>query len=269
VKRRMTRMGAVLVLVWAAIGNAPASRAQPLSAASQPASPLAFEVASVKPSKPGARGGGIRPLPGGQSYVATNVPVRLIIRLMYYLSESQLTGGPAWLNTELYDVEARAEHPSNVDQLHQMFQTLLTERFKLRFHRETRELPAFVLSVDKGSKLKLNSTPEPFEIPIKGSGRGGVVGQRVPMTYFAWFLSQQVGRPVVDRTGLDQHYDFTLQWTPEPPPSASAEAREPLPSADGPTIFTALREQLGLKLQSEKAPVEVFVIDSAERPLEN
>jgi uncharacterized protein (TIGR03435 family) len=261
----MTRVAAVLGLVAAGLSTAPQTRGQ-----SQPASPLAFEVASVKPSKPGARGGGIRPLPGGQSYVATNVPVRLIIRLMYYLSESQLTGGPAWLNTELYDVEARAEHPSNVDQLHQMFQTLLAERFKLRFHRETRELPAFVLSVDKsGSKLKLNSTPEPFEIPIKGSGRGGVVGQRVPMTYFAWFLSQQVGRPVVDRTGLGQHYDFTLQWTPEPLPSASAEAREPLPSADGPTIFTALREQLGLKLQSEKAPVEVFVIDSAERPLEN
>jgi uncharacterized protein (TIGR03435 family) len=151
-----------------------------------------------------------------------------------------------------------------------MFQTLLADRFKLRFHRETKELPAFVLSVDKsGSKLKLNSSPEPFEIPINFAGRGSVTGQRVPMTYFAWFLSQQLGRPVVDRTGLDQHYDFTLQWTPEPPLSGSSEAREPLPASDGPTIFTALREQLGLKLQSEKAPVEIFVIDSAERPAAN
>ena len=101
--------------------------------------PLAFEVASVKPSKPGERGGGIRPLPGGQTYVATNVPLRLMIKLMYKITDSQR------INTDLYDIQAKADRPSNLDDLHVMFQTRLADRFKLEFHRETRELPAFVL----------------------------------------------------------------------------------------------------------------------------
>jgi len=229
------------------------------------AQPLAFEVATVKPSKPDARGGGIKPLPGGQTYIATNVPLRLMMKLMYKITDSQIIGGPEWMNTALYDVEGKAERPSNVDQLHEMFQTLLAERFKLQFHREKRELPAFVLTVDKsGSKLKLNTSAENFDIPIKPAGRGRAAGERVPMNYFTWFLAQQLNRPVVDQTGLDRFYDFNLEWAPELPPGVNGA--EPPPSADGPTIFTAIREQLGLKLESKKAPVETFVIDRVERP---
>ena len=97
-----------------------------------PAPRLEFEVASIKPSKPGTQGGGIKPLPGGQTYVATGVPVRVMILLMYHLNVSQLSGGPDWLTTDLYDVDAKADGPHTVDELHTMFQHLLEDRFKLR-----------------------------------------------------------------------------------------------------------------------------------------
>jgi uncharacterized protein (TIGR03435 family) len=229
--------------------------------------PLAFEVASVKPSTPGGRGGGIRPMPGGQTYIATNVPLRLMIKVMYRINDSQIVGGADWMDTDLWDVDAKAERPSSVDQLHEMFQTLFAERFKLRFHRERKELAAYILSVDKsGSRLKVSDSKEPFDVPIKpGVQPGKNVGTRVPMEYLCFFLAQLLNVPVVDQTGLDGFYDFTLEL-PAPAPSLTPG---PAPAADGPDIFTALRQQLGLKLESRKAPVEVFVIDHVERPSNN
>jgi len=228
---------------------------------------LAFEVVSVKPSAPGGRGGGIRPMPGGQTYIATNVPLRLMIKVMYRINDSQIVGGTDWMDTDLWDVDAKAERPSSVDQLHEMFQTLLAERFKLQFHRERKEIAAYVLSVDKsGSKLKLSDSKEPFDIPIKPSNRPGKsVGTRVPMEYLCFYLAQLLNVPVVDQTRLDGFYDFTLEL----PAPAPLLAPGPAPAADGPDLFTAIRQQLGLKLESRKAPVEVFIIDHVERPTNN
>jgi uncharacterized protein (TIGR03435 family) len=233
---------------------------------------LEFDVASVKPSKPGAEGGGIKPLPGGQTYVATNVPVKLMIKLMYHLNDREISGGPGWLDTDLYDVEAKADSPHNIDELHVMFQNLIVDRFKLQFHKETRILPAYELVVDKsGAKLTENKSPEHFDIPIRGTGRGKFQATHCSMSYFAWILSQMLDRPVLDETGLVQFYDFKLEWTPEPPPDlgARADAGANLPPTNGPDIFTALREQLGLKLDSHKGPVGVMIIDHVERPSEN
>jgi uncharacterized protein (TIGR03435 family) len=229
--------------------------------------PLAFEVASVKPSTPGGRAGGIRPMPGGQTYIATNVPLRLMIKVMYRINDSQIVGGTDWMDTDLWDVEAKAERPSSVDQLHEMFQTLFAERFKLRFHRERKEIAAYVLSVDKsGSKLKVSDSKEPFDIPIKPGDRPGKsVGTRVPMEYLCFYFAQLLNVPVVDQTGLDGFYDFTLEL-PAPAPLLTPG---PAPAADGPDLFTAIRQQLGLKLESRRAPVEVFVIDHVERPTNN
>jgi len=242
-----------------------------MMAASQtpPAKEPAFEVASIKPSKPGTTGGGIRPLPGGQTYIASNVSVRLMIKLMYKITDTQIVGAPSWIDTERWDVEAKATHPATLDQLHEMFQNLLADRFKLRFHRESREMRAYVLSVDKGgSKLKLSQAQEPFDIPIKPTGPGKMIGTRVPMSYLCWVLSQFLDTPVVDMTGLEQFYDFMLEWTPPPPPGTGGPQRGE-PSTEGPSIFTALREDLGLKLESGKAAAEVFVIDHVDRPSEN
>lgn len=153
--------------------------------------PLSFEVASIKPYKPGDLDvGGIRPMPGGQAYVAGGVPVRLMIKLMYEITDSQIIGEPNWINTELWDVVAKAARPSTRDQLHEMFQTLLVDRFKLQFHRETGEMRAYVLSVDKsGSKLKLNEAQDTFDFPIKPSEPGKQTGTHVSMSYLCWVLS--------------------------------------------------------------------------------
>ena len=233
----------------------------------QAPSPLAFEVASIKPSEPGATGGGIRPLLGGRTYIARNVPVRLMIKLMYKITDSQISGGPDWMNAALFDIEARAPRASNIDDLHEMFKNLLAERFGLRFHNETRELPLFALTVDKsGSRMKISESNKEFEIPIQPVARGKITGERVPMPYFAWFLSQQLNQPVVDKTGLDRFYDFQLEWRPEAPVGVDAPSGD---TSDAPDFFTALRQELGLKLEKQKGPVQVMMIDHLDKPSAN
>jgi uncharacterized protein (TIGR03435 family) len=243
-----------------------------LSAQNKPAR-LTFEVASIKPSDPSTPGGGIKALPGGQEYRAQRVPVLLIVSLMYKVPMRQITGGPGWLATDLWDIQAKADRSYNLDDLHTMFQNLLTDEFKLRFHKENREGSVYALVQDKsGSKMKANTSEQDFKIPLDAGPDGAVVGTRVPMPYFAWWLGQQVvqrdGRPVIDRTGLAGNYDFTLSFAPDLPPNVP---RENLPPGllDRPTIFDALRQQLGLKLEPGKGPVEFYVIDGAEKPSAN
>ena len=243
----------------------------------QPApKPLAFDVAMIKPTAPEVRGGAIKPMPSGQGYMAQGIPLKLMIRLMYTITDSQVVGGPDWINTDRWDVQAKADGSYNVDQLHQMFQALMADRFELKFHREKRDLPAYELVLDKpgdrGSKMTANDSDNHFDIPILPAGRNKVQGSRVPMAYLAWWLSQQLNRPVLDKTGLDKFYDFTLEWAPDPQPPDGTRppgAEAPAPPPDGPTMFTALREQLGLRLESRRSSVEVFVIDHAARPAEN
>ena len=237
---------------------------------------LTFEVASIKPAKPDMRQGGfIQPLPGGQTYRAENAPLRLMIKLMYKINDQQIVGGPDWMNTDLWDVEAKAEHATTLDNLHIMFQNMLVDRFQLKFHKETKELPAFVLTLDKhGSKLKANDSPEPWDIPIQPAGPRKIKGTRVPMTYFCWWISQLLNEPVVNQTGLNGNYDFTLELPPPPdaPPPAPGEPDQRLmmsPSDMSPDLFAAMKEQLGIVVEKRKAPVEVFVIDHVEKPGEN
>jgi uncharacterized protein (TIGR03435 family) len=233
---------------------------------------LTFEVASIKLAKPGTRGGGIKALPGGQEYTAQNVPVKLIISLLYRVPARQIQGGPAWFETDGYDIEAKADHSYNLDDLHVMFQNLLADEFHLKFHKETHEGPVYALMVDRStSKMKLNESAQDFKIPITRSQDGTAIGIRVPMSYFCWWLGQALQRderPVIDRTGLDKNYDFTLAFAPELPPDFP---RENLPPGirDSPTIFEALKQQLGLKLEPQKGPIEYYVIDRVERPAAN
>jgi uncharacterized protein (TIGR03435 family) len=239
---------------------------------------LAFEVTSIKPFKPPIGGGpiqgGIKAMPGGQEYQARGVPVMLMISLMYKVPPNQLTGGPDWLTTDRWDVDAKADRPGyNIDDLHTMYQNLLADEFKLKFHSETRQGNVYALLLDKsGSKMKVNEKPEDFEIPIKGGGPNGVSGTRVPMKYLAWWLGQQLqrtdGRPVIDRTQLTGFYDFNLMFRPELPPGVPTDQIPP-EIMDRPTIFEALRAQLGLRLEQQKGPVEYLVIDHAEKPAEN
>ena len=243
--------------------------------------PLAFEVASIKPSMAGTRGSGIRPKPGGQGYIAANVSVSSMMQVMYRITASQIVGGPTWMSSDVWDVEANADHAGNTtDQLHEMFQTLLADRFELRFHREKKDMGAYVLNVDRsGSKLKVSESKDPYDIPIKpGDQPFKSVGTRVPISYLCFYLSQTLRVPVVDQTGLNGFYDFTLEWMPQidlPPPGPNipdqitVESQTKVVDAIQSAMISALRAQLGLKLESRKAPVEVFVIDHVERPSEN
>ncbi len=189
---------------------------------------LTFELASVRPGKPIDFGIGLpRPMPGGQSYVATNAPLMVMVMTAYRITDSQILGAPKWMIFDPWDIEARAEHPSTREQLQEMFQTLLADRFKLRFHRETKEAAAYVLSVDKsGSKLKVSDIKDPSDTPINPGDRPGVrVATGVSMSYLCWYLNFNFDAPIVNKTGLDGYYDFTLDLTapaafpqkPEPP----------------------------------------------------
>jgi uncharacterized protein (TIGR03435 family) len=264
-----------------------------------------FEVASVKPNKTGDNRVSIMGSPGGR-YVATGVSLRLLMGNAYRVRDFQIIGGPDWMASDRWDIEARAEEgsitpqagprdPNVPDPMSLRMQSLLEDRFQLKFHRETRELPVYELTVAKsGSKVKLAEDQTPIRPPERGTApppappRGGglsrgsmrmgfgdleAVGIQFPN--FVNFLSQQVGRAIVDKTGLSNgFYDIKLKWTPEFSPSgplapAPGGPQLPPPDPSGASIFTALQEQLGLRLESTRGPVEVLVIDSVQRPVEN
>jgi uncharacterized protein (TIGR03435 family) len=225
-----------------------------LPAFSQPR--LEFDVAAIKRSDPSHVGAQTYFAPGGK-FVALTAPLKSLVCFAYRLREHQVAGGPAWFESEPFDVTAKADEHASYDQLRTMVQSLLADRFQLKFHRETKEQPIYALVVAKnGPKFQ----------EVKAAGRGvGIGGQGrlnangADMATFASALSGKLGRSVVDRTGLKGFYDFLLTWTPD-----EAQADTP-----GPSLFTAIQEQLGLKLESTKGPVEVLVVDRAERPSEN
>ncbi len=237
---------------------------------------LRFDVASFKPSEAQGPAGGIRPAPGGQRYQATNCPIRLMIQVAYRVKAEQIAGAPAWFDTERYDMEAKAEKQSTTEELHVMLMNLLVDRLHLKFHREKKEMAVYALTVDKGGpKLTAHEASNAGEPWID-------VGQAIPlhitmkatfspMDYFAFRLSQLMDRPVVDLTGLKGGYDFTLSYTRELPLGFPEGGRinGEAPDTSGPSVYDALRTQLGLQLKAQKSPVDVIVIDHAEKPSAN
>jgi uncharacterized protein (TIGR03435 family) len=231
---------------------------------------LQFEVASIRPSKPDAPLGSIKATAGGDGYTAQGEPVRLMISLMFRIPERQIKG-PEWIEKDRFDIVAKADKKYTVDELHAMYQNLLIDRFKLKYHLETKEANAYVLTVDKGGpKMVRDDKPEDFSIPWIPQGYGSVKGTRVPIPYLCWQLGQILQddeRPVVDETGLKGKYDFTLIWLP----GNADQFRDMLPTDvfDRPVIFSAVRDQLGLKLTAQKGPVTDFVVDHIEHPTDN
>ena len=253
--------------------------------AQSPASRPQFEAVSIKPTPPGARGGGGQVLPGGK-LVGRNVTLKYLMTVAYSMTNYQIFGSSDLLETQTYDVNAEAGGPVDTPQLRLMLQSALEDQFKLKVHRETRELPIYSLTVAKaGAKAvaglveDLNGdcaaavtsqTPPPNQsnAPVVPCGNvnlnpavGRINGRRGRMVQLVDRLSTILGRPVVDKTGLTGLYNITLSWTPDPTsgPTAAPSNVDPL----GPSLFTAIQEQLGLKLESAKGPVEVIVLDSA------
>jgi uncharacterized protein (TIGR03435 family) len=256
-----------------------------------------FEVASVKLNK--HESGMTRFGLSGERFLATGMTTQGLIREAFGIQDDQIFGQPRWLNSETYDIEAKVE-PAEADRLHRLssdqrlienrhlLQTLLADRFKFAFHRETRELPMFALVVaKKGSKIDEAKPGDTYPKGIKDLagnghddvmriGRGQLIGQGIAISNVVEMLSQLgLGLAIVDKTGLTAKYDFTLQWNPDQGTpkfkgaDGSMQPAGPLADSFGPSLFTAMEEQLGLKLEKQKGPVDVSVIDHVEKPSEN
>ena len=231
-----------------------------------------FAVASIKPSPTGPRNKGIRIV--GHRLSGTNQTVSDLIGYSYGVQRSQISGGPQWLESELFDVLAEPDgegQPSN-QQWTIMVQKLLTDRFKLAFHREKKEMSVFTLALAKGGPKLTPSADDPNGFPSFASRLGNVVARNANMDDFAGLMQYGLDRPVLNQTGLTGKFDFDLNWTPDdfqlavrgikPPPIVD-------PDKAPPNQYIAIQEQLGLKLESTKAPADVLVIDHVEEPSPN
>lgn len=250
------------------------------AAGAQP--PSGFDVASIKPSDPSSTRTQIGVAPGGV-FNAKNVTLRLLIGQAWDLRDFQISGGPGWIDADHYDIMAKSpEFNVSEDDLRKMtdeqrnsfqdkvrhdLQLLLEDRFQLHTHRETRDLPVYTLTIAKnGSKLQAPAntdvTATSLRIRRTDAGLTEVTGKNTPLANLVKSLSSQLNRTVLDQSGLTGRYDFTVTFTP------NLDAAQQ-PDTAGPSLFTALEEQLGLRLDSKKGPVEVLVIDSAQKASAN
>jgi len=241
---------------------------------------LAFDVASIKLFKPGAplrelsgchgndskypQGMQVAPPPLARC-VLHGYSVKSLIAFQANARTEQVTGGPGWADSDRFDIEAKAPDgavPTEA-QLKEMLLSLLADQFKLRIHSETKEVSGFVLTVAKGG-VKFNAaTGDEKPTGLLRTGRQ-MKGQNIPMSTFAGYLWQAAGGPVIDRTGLTGNYTFTINLTPGGPEIRTPESMSA--DSEGVSIFTALQEQLGLRLDSQKVPVNYIVIDAVEKP---
>jgi uncharacterized protein (TIGR03435 family) len=293
------------LMLWLAAGLAaiPRPHAQSSPATPSPggvtgAASLTFEVASVKPNKSGDQRVMIQMPPNGR-YSATNVAVRMLLRQAFDVQEFQIVGGPDWLASDRFDIVAKPpEGMIGPEQIRPMLRALLADRFKLVAHNETREMPIYSLVLARADGRlgpKLSAAKVDCDARLAAARRGGpppafpAPGQPVecgfmmapgtmnvggmPMLELGRALSPMLGRIVVDKTGLKGRYDFQMTFAPEGrgfgPGPGPGPAEPPPVDPNMPSLFTALQEQLGLKLESERGPVDVVVIDRVEQPSED
>ncbi len=249
----------------------PATRPMlPMMAAN--ASPT-LEVATIKPSKPEATNTFFR---YGPRLQVANTNLNDLIVFAYGAHPKQVVGAPTWTETEKFDIEAKpnAEGLPTLDQWRMMMRQLLAERYKLTFHREQKVLPVYLLTVSEAGPRLTKSGGDPNGRPglgFRGRVGGDVSAYNATIGDFINFMTRYVrlDRPIIDRTGIAGRYDFTLNWTPDDS-QFGGKSNAPADGADTlPSLYTAIQEQLGLKLDATKAPAEVMVIDHVERPSEN
>jgi len=233
-----------------------------------------FEVATIKPSNPETQGRGFRVR--GREFSTINTTLSSLITFAYGLHPKQIVGAPAWIESDKFDITAQPDLPGrpNDKQWKAMLQGLLADRFQLKFHHEKRELAVYALEVAKSGSKLTKSQGDPNGLPgMFFRGLGILPANNATMQDFAGLLQSAVlDRPVVDQTGLTGRWDFTLNWTPDDSQFVGMGIKVPPPSdkPDAPPgLFTAVQEQLGLKLDSIKAPVDVLVVDRVEKPSAN
>lgn len=234
-----------------------------------------FEVATIKPVDPGEKAGRYIIMQGTHRFVEKNYTLKLLIAAAYELNPRTISGGPSWIDSSHFDIlgETPGEIRPTHDEQMVMLRNLLTERFKLAFHREQRDFSIYELTVAKnGPKLKASTAPADTPAALIST----VYPQRIVMPArnatmgdFVSILQRAVlDRPVVDKTGLSGRYDFDLSWAPDES-QFGGEIPAASPDAPSPPFFTAIQEQLGLKLVATKGPVEALIVDKAELPSAN
>jgi uncharacterized protein (TIGR03435 family) len=220
-----------------------------------------FDIVSIKPNRSGSDGTTVNTFPGGR-FVANNITLRSLVESAFGVRDFQVIGGPGWADKDAWDISARTVDGKDIDgdTLRPALQSMLADRFRLVFHRDVRQLPVYSLSVEKsGAKLTPHTGQSgPSGRTLVSGGKATMTATAAPIAPLAENLARAVGRPVIDNTGLKGLYDFTLEWIPDQTADST-----------GPSIFTAVREQLGLRLEASRGPVEVIVIDSAEKASEN
>lgn len=252
------------------------------STVTSPAPAPVFDVAAIHQNKTDQSGHShIISSPFDGHFRAINVSPMSLVRWAFEMPETRILSAPGWMNSTMFNIDAEAD--SSVDaqmraltseegkaRKQRMFQALLADRFKLAAHTETRELPIYALVVAKSGPrfgaIQANGTTI-----NSGNGHIEVQGSN-SVALLAEELAENVGRVVVDKTGIEGRYDLTLRWTPDSgaaPGLSASERTTSAPDSSGPSIFAALQEQLGLKLESQKGPVQVLVVDHIEMPSEN
>jgi uncharacterized protein (TIGR03435 family) len=288
---RGLRCAAMLLFVAAPLAGvsfAQASKTGPTASVpgpglAAPAPAAAFEVSAVKASKAGSDGSD-SDFENGR-FTATNCSVKTLIEFEGYgIPESRILGGPKWIGTEKFDIEAKMEggavsrlnalpNEERRKQTRAMFQQLLADRFKLAVHWESRELPVYAMvAAKKGRVFKATKEPDGHSGTSsnneKFSARGLTMGQLADALTREFAL--ELGRPVIDKTGVEGRFDFDMKWTRDSDTGGMKDGLQGVTPTDaGPSIFTAIQEQMGLKLESTKGPVQVLIIDHAEMPAEN
>jgi uncharacterized protein (TIGR03435 family) len=262
-----------IAIFWLAAGGLFAQ-----SAATRPAFE-AFDVATIKPAAPDSRGRYIR-MQSTHQFFAKDYSLRALVGAAYNLTPQAISGGPAWIQSDHYDILAGTpgEVRPTLDEQMSMLRSLLADRFMLTFHREQKELAIYSLTVARnGSKLKESTMPPdalPETVSVVYPEEGGGVRIVMParnatMAQFASIMNRAIlDRPVVDNTGLSGKYDFDLEWTPDET-QFGGQLPQGTPEHPKPDLFAALQQQLGLRLEATKGPIEALVIDRVERPSEN
>ena len=233
----------------------------PLAAVLCAQTPQMFDVASVKPAA--GRSADFRNLPGGRLHI-TCLTLNEILLKAYGVERYQIAGGPVWLNTDSYDIEAKAEGEPNKEQMLTMLRALLADRFSLKVHRESKEGNVYALTVAKGGhKLKPPTGDDAlislyrYDPPTEPGVHYSLAGKRATLAMIANRLGQVLGRPVIDRTGIEGEFGFKVDYAIDDNPDSGA------------SLPAAVQEQLGLKLEAAKGPVETLVVDHAEKPSAN